>query len=444
MRIIIISLLVAIISLSCNSTDPEIKVPEREKNFIEAADVSCDEIWLKLKVGDIDLPAEGVIRIDGIKEKLFSVTTKDTMLYIDSLEVNRYYKFQVILANNGDTLTGNEATVKTLDTTSHNFTYDTYEFGDYNNSILYDVAIIDENNIWAVGEIYLKDSLGNYDPQPFNAIHWDGNNWELKRILYKGGFWAIRTIFAFNSNDIWFSGYMRYLNGQFIELQIPDILVGWSINKIWGTSSKDIYIVGDAGNIAHYNGTNWTKIESGTNLALTSIYPYKDNEVLISGINLSQVRGVLIKGNRTKSFSVMKNSSLVTENELFKPNLFGNLTSVWVDENKTIYTGGNLLFWYKNDKWDYVRNLPENYINGNPGTYYRGFIYSISGNGSNDYIIAGDRNTLRHYNGKSWAQLGLPYSPTSSIIWVTVAQKGNIAVAVGVKGSKAFIIKLKR
>ena len=40
--------------------------------------------------------------------------------------------------------------------------------------MLYDVAIIDENNIWAVGEIWIADtsSLGY---TKYNAVHWDGN-----------------------------------------------------------------------------------------------------------------------------------------------------------------------------------------------------------------------------------------------------------------------------
>ena len=50
--------------------------------------------------------------------------------------------------------------------------------------MLYDVAIIDENNIWAVGEIYLNDSLGQPDPTPYNAVHWDGISWNLKKIYF--------------------------------------------------------------------------------------------------------------------------------------------------------------------------------------------------------------------------------------------------------------------
>ncbi|NOX65840.1 MAG: hypothetical protein GXO85_08580 [Chlorobi bacterium] len=75
-----------------------------------------------------------------------------------------------------------------MDTTSHNFAWETYTFGGVNgSSYLKDVAIINENNIWAVGEIHTEetdqfDSNGVW-VKPYNAIHWDGSTWELKRIL---------------------------------------------------------------------------------------------------------------------------------------------------------------------------------------------------------------------------------------------------------------------
>lgn len=66
----------------------------------------------------------------------------------------------------------------TIDTTSHNFNFQTWRFGEHSSSTLYDVAIIDENNIWAVGEIYLNDSTGQPDPMPYNAIQWNGIQWQ--------------------------------------------------------------------------------------------------------------------------------------------------------------------------------------------------------------------------------------------------------------------------
>ncbi len=46
------------------------------------------------------------------------------------------------------------------DTTSHNYAWQTFILGDGNSSVLYDAAIIYDTLIYAVGEIYLKDSTG--------------------------------------------------------------------------------------------------------------------------------------------------------------------------------------------------------------------------------------------------------------------------------------------
>ncbi|MCO6448553.1 MAG: hypothetical protein J5I67_13050, partial [Ignavibacterium album] len=375
-----------------------------------------------------------------------------SLLYIDSLFPNKTYKFLITMQQSNNA--SNELSVTTMDTTSHNFTYQTFEFGEPltgNSSRLYDVAIINENNIWAVGEIYVNDSLGQTDV--YGLIHWDGNTWEKIKLWYSsplGGTFVlsnIRGILYRNQNEIWFAAGSIFrwdgvsTNAQLVysRLSLPD--PNGSIEKLWETGNGNLYGVGNTGTILFYNGTSWSSVTSGTTLPLTDIYGKDDNEVYAVGINVSEAKGVVLKGN-SNGFSVMINSEIMNENELFNK-LFGSLDAIWLDENNTLYTAGNLMFQHKNNKWDYVRSLPENYIGGNPGTYYRGFISSIRGNTSNDYVIAGDRNTLKHFNGISWQQIGLPYNPQSQISLIA-KQKGNTVVAVGSNGSNAFIILLNR
>ena len=95
-----------------------------------------------------------------------------------------------------------------IDTTSHNFTFRSWTFGEHSSSILNDVAILNDSSIWAVGEIYLNDSLGNPDPQAYNAVYWNGNQWEQKRITvnFRGNLVTplLEGAFAFSNTDIWF------------------------------------------------------------------------------------------------------------------------------------------------------------------------------------------------------------------------------------------------
>ena len=454
-KIIIIS--IVFLFPNCSTTEPPPPPDETKPVLTLSFDKkSCTELWIKLTTKDLTLPSELALKQynptgDSISQS-FILNTKDSLLYIDSLFPNKTYKFLITMQQSNNA--SNELSVTTMDTTSHNFTYQTFEFGEPltgNSSRLYDVAIINENNIWAVGEIYVNDSLGQTDV--YGLIHWDGNTWEKIKLWYSsplGGTFVlsnIRGILYRNQNEIWFAAGSIFrwdgvsTNAQLVysRLSLPD--PNGSIEKLWETGNGNLYGVGNTGTILFYNGTSWSSVTSGTTLPLTDIYGKDDNEVYAVGINVSEAKGVVLKGN-SNGFSVMINSEIMNENELFNK-LFGSLDAIWLDENNTLYTAGNLMFQHKNNKWDYVRSLPENYIGGNPGTYYRGFISSIRGNTSNDYVIAGDRNTLKHFNGISWQQIGLPYNPQSQISLIA-KQKGNTVVAVGSNGSNAFIILLNR
>ena len=132
-----------------------------------------------------------------------------------------------------------------------------------------------------------------------------------------------------------------------------------SINKIWGTSSNDLYIVGNSGNIAHYNSTNWQKVESGTNLNIGDIWGVPDGE---GGYRkyLAAVDAMLVinRGNNLTRINVEPGHSI---------------SSIWGMTDRLIYSsGGSGLSLYKNHKWEKI-NRPD-----------LKSIYNISGQGYND------------------------------------------------------------
>lgn len=347
----------------------------------------------------------------------------------------------------------NELSLTTMDTTSHNFTWQTFEFGIQTNvSRLFDVAIINENDIWAVGEIYMNDSLGNPDPNAYNAVHWDGTNWEPRKINMLSNcnpvtFPPLKSIWAYSGNNIVFTsgGSIGWFNGTNINLdcRVNPLLTG-AINKILGNSSNDLYVVGGSGSIAHYNGNGWIKLESGTNLFLTDIAVSRNNEIHICGLNMATVDGVIIKSDNGTNFNTLVESDNIPPGQLFKPKLYGTISSICFDQSNTLYAAGNIVYQYKFGRWDYLRSLPENYIGGNPGTFYRGYVYKIRAAASNDIWIAGDRNTLRHFNGSTWQQIGTPYDPQVDLVWRGMESKGNVTVVVGSHNNKAMIMMLKR
>ena len=130
------------------------------------------------------------------------------------------------------------------DTTSHNFTFQTFTFGGGGGSQLYDVAIINDTLAYAVGSIYLNDSTGQYDPLPYNLAVWDGTKWDLKKVTvnFRGNTITppLYGIFAFSSNQIWLVGDIAiYGDGTNWSTYDIRLLTGYDlldVTKCWGSS----------------------------------------------------------------------------------------------------------------------------------------------------------------------------------------------------------------
>jgi hypothetical protein len=121
---------------------------------LSVADVSCTEAWLSLHVNTI--PANVTINKNGTALFNLQLTSRDTTIYDSTLSPSQTYTYQATLGSTKS----NAVTAKTMDTTSHNFTWQTFTFGGAGGSYLNDVAIINDNNIWAVGNIFAFDSTG--------------------------------------------------------------------------------------------------------------------------------------------------------------------------------------------------------------------------------------------------------------------------------------------
>jgi len=151
---ILFLLLLVVIHSSCKrATEPLSPVTTLQ---LQVLDVSCTEAWLNLKAkNDYLNKTLKLFQDDSLKlEK--ALTAEDSILFVENLWPNTSYQFRVTIYD-GDKLLIKSAnvTATTMDTTSHDFSWQTFEFGGQGgSSSFYDVAIVDENDIWAVGEIY--------------------------------------------------------------------------------------------------------------------------------------------------------------------------------------------------------------------------------------------------------------------------------------------------
>ncbi|MFZ1281885.1 MAG: glucosyl transferase, partial [Ignavibacteriaceae bacterium] len=141
----VVILIVVTISLynSCNTTEP----PNNQTLKLELEDVSCTEVWLQLTTSNIQLPATINLLKNNVLSKIYVLNTQDSLLYIDSLLPNQNYFFQVSsIPHSGGQhqVSSIRQQVTTMDTTSHNFTWQTFTWGNSGSSLLKDVAIINE------------------------------------------------------------------------------------------------------------------------------------------------------------------------------------------------------------------------------------------------------------------------------------------------------------
>ncbi len=324
-----------------------------------------------------------------------------------------------------------------MDTTSHNFVWEIDTLGNY-GSYLNDVAIIDENNVWVVGNI-------ETDSGSFNAAHWDGSEWELIKVLfrleYEGGtvIWtdqiAISSVFEIE-NTVWFvaGGLTRYKDGEWYQYEIPWPNAPGS-GGLWGSSSSNLYFVGGNGSIVHYDGVSFTRMESGTALNLLDIYG-NDGNVYTTGHSNGHESVALEYDGAQWTTKFLSESLLPGDGT----NFLGRIYSVWVNRD-TVYVVAKGGIWKESLSTGEGILLSPSELQVTDQVTKR-----IRGDGYNDIFLADIWGDMIHYNGSTWTLDQTIYTqyPGGQIIIKSMDFIGDVCVAVGYMGSNAVIVGGKR
>jgi hypothetical protein len=319
------------------------------------------------------------------------------------------------------------------DTTSHAFTWQTFTFGgDAGSCTLNDVAIINDTLAYAVGAVYLKDSSGNFDPNAYNLLKWNGHEWALMRIQFQTfcgqaytGSYPTSAIVAFSDQDVWIASYSEIVRWNGKTQTSPDCLP-ISVNKLWGANSNSIYAVGNGGGIAHATNGVWQKIESGTDLQFLDIYGATDSKsgkeqiLAVCTRNYPPGKGIFsIQGNTATEISSNIPGEQIAE-------LFG----VWFIPNRHYYIVGDGIY----EK----TSLTDSAWRNGPLKYTKYATTKIRANGLNDIFVVGSYGECLHWSGASWKsyieQIGMANGGYASI-----AVKGNLVIAVGENNPQAVI-----
>ncbi len=312
------------------------------------------------------------------------------------------------------------------DTTSHNFTWTIDTIGTL-NSVLFDVTMINENDIWAVGEIHTddtdrQDSLGNW-VQPFNAAHWNGSEWELQRFVQANGntILSIRGLWYFSENNIWLAaGSVYHWNGINTNLSyLRNINTTETVERLWASSPSNIYGVGNAGLIVHYDGSSWQKLESNTTTRLLGIWGNANGSaVWACGHASNNSESILLRYDGSQWQTVWR---WQFQQGASDSAYVGLLSSLWAfDPDSLIVVGGDGVF--RQDISNSVSPRKEN-------LFLDAFPLRVRGSAPNNIFICGDNGRIWHYNGATWQTY--PELHNSNWVWRSIAVLENKVVAVG-------------
>jgi len=216
------------------------------------------------------------------------------------------------------------------------------------------------------------------------------------------------------------AGLQYKLHPDWTSFEIPKtvILGNLSLNDIWGTSKENIFAVGDAGNILHYDGNSWSKMKIDE--------PYSH----LYGIWGSGPDDVFVAGqNGTIKHYIGKSWKLVAKN------VTGNsLSAIWGTGPDDIFVVGayGTVLHYNGKKWRDM-DTPTNR-----------HLYDIWGTSHDNVFAVGEIGTILKYDGSSWDEMEYPedglriqsiysvWGPNSNSVFATVG--GTVAGGGSVSG----------
>jgi hypothetical protein len=371
--------------------------------------------------------------------------TSDTLLLDDSLAPNSTYTYRAYRMRD-TAIIDSSLTVQltTLDTASHDFFWTVDTLGS-NGSYLRDVAIIAADNVWSVGLILVQG-----DPEQYNVMRWEGQQWVAVRVLFPvcdnngnevgTAPFECTAVFAFSSTDVWLTsgGSFVHWNGAvFARRCLTPGTINGELLKVWGTSSGNLFAVGRNGTIIRYNGSTWQRMESGTDVDLLDVWGSPDGSIVWACGWEDFEPTVLLRYLGGTWETVYEDPFPFS---LRQDSLSGILASLWTPGGNRLYVASHL---------GPYKCRTDTRGEGNRFSFTSGilpgFPFRIRGNAANDFIIVGEYSMVAHFNGVKWRYY-VSLTDNSRRLR-SVAQSGEDVFAVGETLdflSRALVIRGRR
>lgn len=392
-KIVVLIFSSIIFILSCNTTQP----PPLEKAItLTLEDAACNEAWIRLTTTNFQLPASLTFKQNEQTRNIINLVSADTLLYINSLLPKTTYTFQASGHSSLSGITSNKLSVITMDTTSRDFNLQSFTLGEF-GSVVHDVVALGNDNFIAVGEFYVEN-----EDQTYGLALYNNGTWEFKKLIaFAPNNVPVNIrptgVLAFSMNKVWLvDGSVFYWDGvniqpywisKFPGNPNPIFSDGQFARKIWGNSNSNIYVGGDLGALANFDGINWKKIESNTASDIIDIWGPEINASSNGTIYCAALDFNLQNNGIIKVFE--ENSKVEQLNWDQGKFIF----TLWLKDELPIYVGGLKTFVNRNGMWEMIEfggsSVP----------------LKIRGKELNDIFVVGSSGLIMHYNGVNWYKI---------------------------------------
>ncbi|BFN37079.1 WD40/YVTN/BNR-like repeat-containing protein [Fidelibacter multiformis] len=413
---LIYTLLLPFLITACFSPEPE-----DYGLALEAVDVVCVEATFRVTASGVpETWTCGLYRDDSL---VVTETLSGQSGYIrdTGLLPAADYTYHISYMKDGrDKDRSDPIAVTTPDTTSHDFTWTVETLGDA-GSTLNDVAIVDENNIWVVGNINTPD--GEY-----NAARWNGSEWEFMGIY--SNTLDLYSIWYFAEDDIWvLSSYPIHWDGEswtHYHLTEMGIIPGGLGGSIWGASPNDVWFVGRYGRIVHYDGSRFRRISNSWESQLDwSKVKGMGNDVFVVGYTrFSPFKSAFIniKNGECKTLMSSNTANGIWDRTLGVFSDWGHMITFDIlKEHLYVRAIQGIL------KFPYSKDYMSHWImyQDYPGDFY----VDMDTKAENDILMIGAIRQFIHFNGKSWKNVFS--NPNIYCEYRAMDRKEDLVIVVG-------------
>jgi len=286
-------------------------------------------------------------------------------------------------------------------------------------STLHNVTIVNDTLAYAVGAIYMTDSTGQPDFQPYALAIWQNGAWRIQKVPFtwqgQQVFVEIYTIVAFAPGEAWMD-LVHWSGGAFTSSN-ADVGASGYMRAAWGSSPNHFYFVGDGGAIEMYDNGSWQHIHANTSLNFHDIYGADGKILAVASDPFTSLDRAVFEINGAQATPIPTDPISLPLFGIWFAHT-GDLGVGLVPQEKLFTVGGGI----------YEKGPTDSQWNLNPMDSSLATFDGIRGNSINDYFVVGA--TIKHYNGRSWRDFTDELGVNHGGLW-SIAMKGDLVVMVG-------------